>query len=145
MSSIKAIAIKNRPRVPMQLIESAQVSVASGILGDFRGAQLGRQVTILSEPVWQQVCRELDTDLPWTVRRANLLADDIEFDESYIGRSLRIGDVELIVTEETAPCSNMDAQHQGLTAALMPDWRGGICCNVVKPGDIRIGDKIEFA
>ena len=145
MSSIQAIAIKNRPRVPMQPIDSATITVANGILGDFRGGQLGRQITILSEDTWNAVCAELDADLPWTTRRANLLIDGVEFSEAYLGRRLHIGEVELVVTEETAPCSNMDAQHAGLTAALTPDWRGGICCNVVKGGDIKTGDTVEFA
>jgi len=145
MSSIKAIAIKNRPREDMQLIDSAQVSVANGILGDFRGTQLGRQLTILSESAWQKACTEVDADLPWTIRRANLLVDDVEFDAGFVGKTVRIGAVELVVTEETNPCSLMDAQHQGLTAALTPEWRGGICCNVIKSGDIKIGDRVEFA
>ena len=145
MSSIKAIAIKNRPRVAMQVIDSAQITVANGILGDFRGSQSGRQITILSESDWHKACAEVETDLPWTVRRANLLVDDVEFDESFVGKTVRIGEVELRVIEETDPCSRMDAQHQGLTAALTPDWRGGICCDVVKPGSIKIGDRIEFA
>ena len=145
MSSVKAIAIKNRPRVAMQSIDSAQVTVNNGILGDFRGSQLGRQITILSESAWQKACAEVDADLPWTTRRANLLIDGVEFDQSYIGKTVRIGEVELRVTEETSPCSFMDAQHQGLTAALTPEWRGGICCNVVKPGHIKIGDRVEFA
>ena len=42
MSSIKAIAIKNRSRAAMQSIDGAQMSVANGILGDLRGTQPGR-------------------------------------------------------------------------------------------------------
>ena len=144
MSSIKAIAIRNRSRAAMQSIDSAQISVASGILGDLRGTQQGRQLTIVSETAWQKACAEVDADLPWTFRRANLLVDEIEFDASYVGKTVRIGAVELVVTAETSPCSLMDAQHQGLTAALSQEWRGGICCNVVKPGEIKIGDQIEF-
>jgi MOSC domain-containing protein YiiM len=128
----------------MQVIDSAQITIANGILGDFRGTQQGRQITILSESGWRKACAEVDSDLPWTTRRVNLLVDEVEFDASYVGKTVRIGDVELMVTRETAPCSLMDAQHQGLTAALTPDWRGGICCNVIKPGDIKIGDQIEF-
>ncbi len=144
MSSIRAIAIKNRSRVAMQVIDSAQITVANGILGDFRGTQLGRQITILSELAWRKACAKVDADLPWTTRRANLLVGEVEFDASYVGKTVRIGEVELMVTRETNPCSLMDAQHQGLTAALTPDWRGGICCNVLKPGEIKIGDQIEF-
>lgn len=144
MSSIRAIAIKNRPRVAMQVIDSAQITVENGILGDFRGTQQGRQITILSESAWRKACAEVDSDLPWTTRRANLLVDEVEFDASYVGKTVRIGDVELMVTRQTDPCSLMDAQHQGLTAALTPDWRGGICCNVIKPGEIKVGNQIEF-
>ena len=144
MSSIKAIAIKNRPRVAMQAIDNAQITVENGILGDFRGTQLGRQITILSESAWQKACAEVNADLPWTTRRANLLVDGVEFNASYVGKTARIGEVELAVIGETDPCSLMDAQHQGLTAALTPEWRGGISCNVTKPGAIKIGDQIEF-
>jgi MOSC domain-containing protein YiiM len=144
MSTLKAIAIRNRPRLAMQSIDSAQISVDNGILGDIRGTQKDRQITILSESAWQNACQQLDTELPWTTRRANLLVDGIVFDESWIGRKLRIGTVELVVTRETIPCSMMDAQHQGLTAALATHWRGGICCNVVSPGHIKLGDQVEF-
>ena len=145
MSSIKAIAIKNRPRVAMQSIDSASVDVDSGIRGDFRGSQRNRQVTILSESAWQRACAEVGAELPWTVRRANLLVDGVEFDASYVGKRVHIGDVELEITRETNPCSRMDAQHAGLTAALAPDWRGGVCCKVLKAGDLRIGDAVEIA
>jgi len=144
MSTLKAIAIKNRSRADMQSIDNAQISVDSGIVGDFRGTQKGRQITILSEPAWQKTCREIDVELPWTTRRANLLVDGVEFDASYTGRRLRIGDVELVVTRETNPCALMDSQQAGLTAALTPDWRGGICCDVVKPGSVNLGDQVEF-
>lgn len=144
MSSIKAIALKRSSRAEMESIDSAQVTVDNGILGDFRGPQRGRQVTILSETAWQKTCAEVDTELPWTARRANLLVDGIEFDESYLGRTVRIGEVELRVTEETNPCARMDEHHQGLTAALTSAWRGGICCDVVNPGTINIGDQVEF-
>ena len=144
MSTIKAIAIRNRPRIAMQSIDSAQISVDNGILGDIRGTQKGRQITILSESAWLKACLQLDTELPWTTRRANLLVDGIVFDETCIGCKLRIGTVELVVTRETIPCSMMDAQHQGLTAALATHWRGGICCNVVSSGHIKLGDQVEF-
>ena len=144
MSSIKAIAIKNRSRAPMQNIDSARITVDSGMLGDFRGAQKDRQITLLSELAWQQACASLDVELPWTFRRANILVDGVEFDQSYLGKSIRIGTVELKVTQETVPCANMDAQQPGLTEALETDWRGGICCRVIKPGQIEIGDLVEF-
>jgi MOSC domain-containing protein YiiM len=49
----------------------------------------------------------------------------------------------LEVTEENPPCSVMDRQSQGLRAALQPDWRAGIACNVLTPGVIALGDRVE--
>lgn len=128
----------------MQSIDSAQVSDHSGLLGDYRGALQGRQITILCETSWRRACQEIGAELPWTTRRANLLVDGVEFDETWVGSKIRIGEVELVVTRQTDPCSRMDAQHQGLTAALLPEWRGGVCCDVIKPGHIKLGDQVEF-
>ena len=144
MGTVLGIALRDKPRAAMQTVERVRVSVEAGLEGDFRGAQKGRQVTVLSEAAWRQACAELGTELPWTTRRANLLVDGLEFSAGDPGRTLRIGEVELVVTEETDPCSRMDEQHPGLTAALEPDWRGGVCCDVVGAGAIRLGDRAEF-
>jgi MOSC domain-containing protein YiiM len=145
MITIKAIAIREKSRAEMQLLESVDVSVAKGLAGDFRGSETDRQVTILSESAWQQACQSIDTELPWTIRRANLLVDGVEFSADDVGKQVRIGELELVITRETDPCSRMDAQHLGLTSALMPDWRGGVCCNVIKPGKVKTGDHVTIA
>jgi MOSC domain-containing protein YiiM len=145
MSQVKSIAIKSTTRAEMQTLESVEITIDKGITGDFRGSQPDRQVTILSEPTWQTVCESINADLAWTIRRANLLVDGVEFSAADVGKTVRIGDVELKITRETSPCSRMDQQHQGLTAALIPDWRGGVCCNVITAGTIRIGDPVEIS
>ena len=129
----------------MQTLQSAEITLAKGITGDFRGSQVDRQVTILSESAWQKACEAVSTDLPWTTRRVNLLIDSGEFSAADVGKSIRIGDVELKITRETNPCARMDQQHQGLTAALTPDWRGGVCCNVITAGEIQTGDRVEYS
>ena len=78
----------------------------------------------------------------WKMNGSN--AANTELLAGSIAGAPKSGEVELLVTEETNPCARMDEQHQGLTAALTADWRGGICCNVSKPGAIKIGDQVEF-
>jgi len=145
MSRLKSIAIKSTSRADMQTLESAEITLAKGISGDFRGSQVDRQVTILSESAWQKACEAVNTDLPWTTRRANLLIDGVEFSAADVGKTVRIGDVELKITRETNPCALMDQQYQGLTAALTPEWRGGVCCNVITAGEVSIDDQVEIA
>ena len=50
----------------------------------------------------------------------------------------------LKVTRETDPCPRMDEQLQGLTNALLPDWRGGVCCNVIEGGDVNLGSEVRI-
>lgn len=145
MSNVIDIAFRTTSKAPMQTSDQANVSLDKGIEGDFRGAVANRQVTVLSSAAWQQVCNEMGVELPWTTRRANLLVDGLTFSSADIGKTLRIGDTELEITRETDPCSRMDDQHQGLKSALMPDWRGGVCCIVIKAGSIKIGDSVELS
>ena len=145
MSKLKAIAIKTAPRAEMQELENAEITVEKGITGDFRGSQKNRQITILSEPAWGKTCAVLNKDLPWTVRRANLLVDGVEFSEADVGKIVSIGETRLKIKQETNPCSLMDQQYQGLKNALTPEWRGGVCCDVLSAGTIQVGDPVEIS
>ena len=128
---------------PLEEITSASVSLERGIEGDARGMKHGRQVTVLFRDGWEDACREVGVELPWIARRANLLLANLERPLE-AGGLLRIGDVELQVTMETRPCHLMDRAHEGLRAALRPDWRGGVCSVVRRGGKIRLGDRAEY-
>ncbi|GAC22011.1 MOSC domain-containing protein [Paraglaciecola arctica] len=138
------IAFRTKSRAPMETKVETMVSKVAGVEDDFRGKPGKRQVTVLSLEQWQLACDELGTSLPWTVRRANLLLEGVSFDATMLGKQIKIGQLILLITRETDPCPRMDAQHQGLTEALTPDWRGGVCCRVIADGRVKIGDKIEI-
>jgi MOSC domain-containing protein YiiM len=131
-------------RQPLVETEQAEVTVERGITGDARGIKRGRQVTILFRDGWEDACRQVGEALPWTTRRANLLVEGFERPRR-AGDTIRIGEVVLKVTEETEPCFLMERARSGLKLALTPDWRAGVCCNVVSGGAIRIGDKVDYA
>ncbi len=142
MGKLVGIARKDGTRVPMEEIETAKVTQGGGIDGDYGGGKLKkRQVTVLSADVWGEVCAELGAELPWTTRRANLLVSGVDLPKRD-GVRITIGALELEVGMETAPCERMDEQHQGLTEALKPDWRGGLACRVLNDAEIRIGDPV---
>jgi MOSC domain-containing protein YiiM len=136
------IAFRPKSRAKMQTKVDTMVSKVAGIDGDFRGKPGKRQVTVMSIEQWQLACDELGTILPWTIRRANLLVDGVSFNATMVGQQIKIGQCILYITGETDPCPKMDAQHQGLTHALTPDWRGGVCCRVIADGRVKVGDKM---
>lgn len=143
MGKLIGIARRDQKRGEMQTIDSAEVTEASGVQQDFRGKPGPRQVAVIAARVWRDVCSELGRDIPWTARRANLLVDAIDLPAA-AGGTLQIGSVRLQIHRETDPCSRMDEQCPGLTAALQPDWRGGVCCSVVTGGTIAIGDPVSL-
>ena len=145
---IYGIAIKSAKRGPMKEVDLREISVSSGLEGDFRGRGgvfRKRQVTIISLQQWHDACTAAGMDLPWYTRRAGLCIDGVTFGPSDVGRKITIGgNVVLEVTGETGPCKRMDEARQGLRAALTPDWRGGITCRVVKGGIVQKNSPVSF-
>lgn len=131
-------------RAPLEELDEAAVTVASGIDGDARGRKTDRQITILFRESWDDACRELGVTLPWVTRRANLLVEGIAPPQAPGGR-IAIGDVVLQIALETDPCFLMEKMHKGLKAALTPAWRGGVCCTVVSGGAIALGDAVTLS
>lgn len=143
MARLLGIARKAESRAPMEQLAQADVHVKTGIEGDYRGTVEQRQITVLSRESWENVCKDLEVDLPWTTRRANLFVDGVQL-MGRIGQQVRIGGVVLEITEETKPCSRMDEAHDGLRRALEPAWRGGVTCRVISGGPLTIGDPVTL-
>jgi MOSC domain-containing protein YiiM len=141
MARLIGIARRARRFAPMEELDSVQVTERGGVEGDARGHSPGRQVTVLALEDWRAACAELAAELPWTLRRANLLLEGVVLPREP-GARLRIGALELEITGETDPCARMEAQHPGLRAALEPDWRGGRTCRVMNDSPIRTGDPV---
>jgi MOSC domain-containing protein YiiM len=141
MGQLLAIARAPVKRGALMPLSEAIIGRETGVDGDARGGRSGRQVTVLFRESWDAACRELDVQLPWTTRRANLLVEGIPVPRE--GRRLIIGTAVLEVIQETQPCQLMEAAQRGLRAALTPDWRGGVCCSVVKGGKIKVGDQVQ--
>ncbi len=146
MSSIrlKGIAVRPGQRAELRLLQQCEVTCEEGLAGDHQSRPGSRQVTVLSDESWLDTCRDLGIELPWQTRRANLLLSGYRFGWEDQGKHLRIGELILKITRETMPCRRMDELHEGLMGFLNQDWRGGVCCRVIRDGVIRVGDPIEI-
>ncbi|MBA16252.1 MAG: MOSC domain-containing protein [Sphingomonas sp.] len=147
MARIAGIARHDRPRGPIETIDTVEVTIEGGLAGDFRGAvrpgkKAKRQVSLIEAKDWDAAMAETGHSLPWWHRRANLLVEDFDLPQTP-GARLRIGaDVVLEITMECDPCSRMDELVDGLRLALIPDWRGGALARVISGGTISMGDAI---
>jgi MOSC domain-containing protein YiiM len=140
MGRLIGIAKATEKLAPLEEMAGAAVTIERGIEGDCRGANTDRQITILFREGWEAACAQAGAKLPWVARRANLFVEDM--DAPHEGARISIGGVVLEVTKETKPCHLMDKAHMGLKNALTPGWRGGVCCNVIAGGTIRLCDAV---
>ncbi len=140
VGTIEAIAIRSRKKGPMEELPQAKAYAGGGIEGDLP-APLDRGITLLSTDHWEQVTRELDRNLPWHTRRANVLVSGPGL-ERLIGHEIQLGSVRVAVKGETEPCKLMEQICPGLRAALTPECRGGVLGRITQSGTLAIGDEI---
>ena len=141
MGKLLGIARKAESGAVMEVLDAAEVTAERGLEGDYRGKLRRRQISVLSKEDWERACEEHGRDLSWTTRRANLLVEGLALKETK-GARLKIGEAILEVYCETDPCEVMDKASEGLRKALEPDWRGGVCCRVIKGGRISLDDEV---
>ena len=144
MGSIVGISARIKKYASMDVFYAAKVSFAAGVGDDSRGKLRNhRQVTLMTEESWNEVCEEMERTIHWTTRRANILIKGIDLKDT-TGEYIMLGEIILKITGELEPCSRMDEQYKGLTKALTPNWRGGVTCEIIREGQIMEGDRIVF-
>ena len=147
---LAGIARHDRPKGPMETLDRVAVTVAEGVHGDFRGGLAstkpgrGRQVSLIEAEYVTAAMAEAGAELDWSDCRRNLLVAGLRLPREE-GTRLQIGDsLVLQITGECDPCERMDALHEGLRAAMNPDWRGGFLGRVIEDGEIAVGDEIRI-
>lgn len=137
---VVGLAVRTAKNGPMKEVPEAVALAGAGIEGDLSSAP-DRGISLLSSLQWQIVVQELKADLPWHARRANVLVDTPELGP-LIGKTIKVGSVQIRVMGETEPCALMDRQFQGLRRALTPHCRGGVHGKVLTDGQFKLGDPV---
>ena len=139
---LQAIWLKRMRFGPMDPKPSAELVAGRGIVGNAnQGGK--RQVTIISEEVWEKLMQELGGTLDPSNRRANLMVRGLELANSR-GKVLRIGPCRIRIYNETVPCYRMDEALPGLQEAMRPNWGGGAFGEVLDNGQITVGDAVYW-
>ena len=147
---LAGIARHDRPKGPMETVDHVAVTAAEGVHGDFRSGHASskpsrrRQVSLIEAECVTVALAEAGAVLEWSDCRRNLLIQGLRLPREE-GLRVQIGQsLVLEITGECDPCERMDALHEGLRAAMTPDWRGGFLGRVVQDGEIAVGDAIRI-
>ncbi|HEY3243835.1 MAG TPA: MOSC domain-containing protein [Phycisphaerae bacterium] len=142
IGKVAGIAIRTAIKGPMREVRAASARADAGIDGDIK-VSANRGITFIDRRQWEQVTRELQAELPWHTRRANVLVAGLTLGD-LLGKRIRLGTVEVQINAETKPCGLMDELHPGLRAALVPECRGGVYGRVIRSGVFAIGDTVTI-
>lgn len=137
---LQAIWIKRVKGGPMDPVPSATLMSGQGIAGNADQGG-GRQVTIMEQEAWEELMKQVGGSLPPSLRRANLMVSGIRLYNTE-GKVLRVGACRIRVGGEATPCGRMDDAIEGLRELMSEDWRGGAYGEVIKGGEISVGDPV---
>ena len=142
MAKVVGICTRIESRAPMVVLASAKVTFEYGVGDDSRGRIKGdRQITVMTRENWEATCKDLGSTMHWTTRRANILIEGLDLENS-TGEILKIGKFYLEITGELNPCDRMDEICVGLKKALTPNWRGGVTCKIISEGIVSEDDVV---
>jgi MOSC domain-containing protein YiiM len=135
---VEGIFVGAVPEGPLQAADEVSVATGAGIEGDRHG---DKDITLFEAEAIEGLRADTGIELaPGEIRR-NVMTRGIALND-LLGRRIRVGEVEAVVTELCHPCSHLQQLTQpGVLRGLVD--RGGLNADVVAGGAIRVGDSIE--
>jgi MOSC domain-containing protein YiiM len=150
MATVEYIHIAPEASKPMIMLPEAEVIAGRGIKDDryanevgyySAGPKAGRQVTLIEAEVIEAVARECRVPFTPHDSRRNVTTRGSRLNP-LVGYKLRIGTVILEVIRLCDPCKYLEGLvGQPVLQALVD--RGGIRCDVLTGGVIRVGETIN--
>jgi MOSC domain-containing protein YiiM len=149
MSRVEHIHIAHEAAKPMLPLREAEIIAGQGISGDRYTLKLGyyshdpkpgRHLTLIEAEVLEDISQQLGGSFSAPDSRRNLTTRGVRLNP-LVGKRLRIGAVLLEVIRLCDPCAYLqELVGQPVLQPLVD--RGGIRCDVITGGIIRVGDTI---
>ncbi len=134
-------------------VNSVRAEPGRGLEGDRYYARVGtysekggpgREVTLIASEVIEVLEAEFGVKLAPGESRRNITTLGIDLND-YVDRELRVGEVVLRGVRLCEPCDHLQklVGQANTTRSLL--HRGGLRCDIVSGGTIRVGDQITLA
>lgn len=140
MAKVKAVCISEKKGTMKHPVDSIELKIDHGIVGDAHAGNWHRQVSLLADESVEKM-RSKFPDIPVGAFAENILTEGLCLYELPVGTKLRVGDVLLEVTQIGKECHADCAIRQQVGDCVMP--REGIFTIVLEEGVVKAGDEIE--
>jgi MOSC domain-containing protein YiiM len=143
---LEAIFVGPAKSEPLHSVESADLIVGAGIVGD-RKNQLNAkrpdpsgEVTLIEAEAIEAARRDYNLQFDGIQSRRNMLTRGVALNH-LVGREFQVGDVRLRGLRLCEPCGHLEKLTiAGIREALV--HRGGLRAQVLKGGTVKVGDEI---
>ncbi len=139
-ATVLSIHLARGSRLPMVSVPSVFAETNMGLVGDrYHGAPL-RQVTLQAAGELAEAAAEAELPIEGGRTRRNITISATALPRT-AGHRITIGNVELEVARDAAPCQRME-EIFGSGAREAMKGRAGIGCKVIRGGEIAVGDAV---
>ena len=146
MSFVFEIGITEKNNKEIEKKESIEVIASKGIVGDryfhnFNGDR--EQITLIESENIDYYNKTFNTNFNYLQFRRNIVSKGIELNP-LVGKNIFVGKIKLKVTDFCRPCKNLQ-NRLGKTNIIKEFLRkGGLRCEILTSGNIKVGDKIKI-
>lgn len=142
VARVVGIHLAKATRLPMVPVDAAVIDTAAGLVGDRYHGSRHRQLSVQSLEELAEGEEKFGQTIEPHLTRRNVTIDHGRIPRTP-GHRWRIGDVELEVVRDAAPCKMLDMEiGDGARAALRR--RAGVICRVITGATLSVGDPVDF-
>ena len=146
ISKVFKIGICKKNSQKIDEISEIEVLSGKGILGDrhFRDHKdhIG-QITLIEKENIDYYNNKYKSKIPYTDFRRNIVTEGIELN-SLVKKEIEIGTIKILPYEICKPCLHLEQMVGGKDIIKEFLRRGGLRCEVLVSGKVKIGDKIKI-
>ena len=145
MSKIIAIGITKENNKEIEKVKSIEVVSGKGIKGDRYFHDFNEeknQLTLIESENIDYYNKTFKTNFKYLEFRRNLVTQNIQLND-LIGKTLIVGEIKIKAHDLCRPCKNL--QEKLGKDNIIKEFlrRGGLRCEILNSGNIKIGDKIK--
>ena len=147
MSKIIEIGItkKNNQKLIIEKVNNVEVVAGKGIKGDRNyhdNNEASKQITLIESESIDYFNQKFNTNFSYLDLRRNLVTKDIRLND-LIGKKLSIGKIDMQVHDLCRPCNYLQEilGKDNIIKEFLN--RGGLRCEILFSGNIKVGDEIK--
>ena len=146
VNKVFKIGISKKNGEKINEINEIEVLSGKGIMGDrhFHGSNNHKgQITLIEKENIDYYNNKYKTEISYIDFRRNIVTEGVELN-NLIKKEIKIGTVKIFPYELCKPCLHLEQMVNGKDIIKEFLRRGGLRCEVLVSGKIKIGDKIRI-